>query len=987
MNSETIGRYNVVLEVITTFKKEENEALKKEAQGLQGFFEKARQSFKKVVTDESIKQNLAALNKIKLTAATIALELAKDQEKARKFIDIISQIETSKLNKVAIDAGKIENELTDLLSTVSLTDEQMQVLATNAQDVAHELGKITDSSFSELSDEIGLLTGHFLTADKELRAITDLINSGKLSGEKLEIAKKRAAELTKNIGDTREQLKNMASDTGGLDTIIEATRLTAAGFGIAQSATALFGQESEEIQKTLTKLAAIMALQNSLHEAHQLLLQNSNLKMRALAAGQAIYNFVVGKSTGSLKIFRIALASTGIGLLVLALGVLVANWDKLKNAIAENADKIFRFAKNVTTFMPPLNMLIRGIEWLYNNLNKLDNIIAGVAGSLTSFLSDIGDVIGKLGKGDFSGAYKEFKSIGANAGKAFKQGFDEATKKDEIKALVERLQKSIENNKLYADRLDALGKSSYATRKKILEDELQVLKLSNADKKEIYEKETELIELETERRKELQEHAKDIQKKTLDAEIESMEKAYLKKEIELKKTIKDEDKLNKEIEKLSLERDIAIKKAKQKRLAENTKEWLEIQSSLIDDLKKLNNLNVRIEPKIEFVPQVKIAAQYKEQIDFIIDQYQKFVDLGKLGLIDSKFAKDAQMVISILSDMGGTAESVATKHTESLEKLTDTMINNVKKSMEKGEKEIKKTFTKKLGEDLIKGLALALDIPHEKMEIFKKDMEMITSSINSMYHSAIENIDIQIEKTDVLKSKQEERVDKAAQLAEKGKVKQLQIEEERLSQLQEKREKYAKKQRALANTEIIVKNAVALANAIEAVSAGFASGNIPLGIATGIAIAAQLAAVGFAINNAFADIPTNIEGTELVQADPRYRNNKVRNGEDGYIARFDGNERIVDPQTNQALGNFPNSLLPNAVQAYKLIPHMVTVLRKQAGNNNNNNLKIESLEKKMDEVKKSIESIKIVTKFDKDGFMQQIEREYDKVKRRKIIRG
>ena len=47
----------------------------------------------------------------------------------------------------------------------------------------------------------------------------------------------------------------------------------------------------------------------------------------------AIQTTVIGTSTGAMKAFRIALASTGIGLIVIGLGLLIANFDKVKKAV------------------------------------------------------------------------------------------------------------------------------------------------------------------------------------------------------------------------------------------------------------------------------------------------------------------------------------------------------------------------------------------------------------------------------------------------------------------------------------------------------------------------------------------------------------------------------------------------------------------------------------------------------------------------------
>lgn len=50
-------------------------------------------------------------------------------------------------------------------------------------------------------------------------------------------------------------------------------------------------------------------------------------------SAQKLYTFVVGASTGGMKLFRLALAGTGIGLLVIGLGLLIANFDKVKKAV------------------------------------------------------------------------------------------------------------------------------------------------------------------------------------------------------------------------------------------------------------------------------------------------------------------------------------------------------------------------------------------------------------------------------------------------------------------------------------------------------------------------------------------------------------------------------------------------------------------------------------------------------------------------------
>lgn len=54
---------------------------------------------------------------------------------------------------------------------------------------------------------------------------------------------------------------------------------------------------------------------------------------KAASIMTAIQTTVIGTSTGAMKAFRIALASTGIGLIVIGLGLLIANFDKVKKAV------------------------------------------------------------------------------------------------------------------------------------------------------------------------------------------------------------------------------------------------------------------------------------------------------------------------------------------------------------------------------------------------------------------------------------------------------------------------------------------------------------------------------------------------------------------------------------------------------------------------------------------------------------------------------
>ena len=195
--------------------------------------------------------------------------------------------------------------------------------------------------------------------DNQAKAIDNLGKSGKsltgqlraLKGElaQLEIAGQEgteafnqllisAAKLEDQIGDTRDRVKILASDTFKFDAAVGATQALASGFETASGLAALFGAESEDLQKVIARVTAATAVANGVQQLSSLIKEESAIKTAVLTGATAAYNVVVGTSTGALKLFRIALAATGVGLLVVGLVALVENFDKLKDSIFGTSD-------------------------------------------------------------------------------------------------------------------------------------------------------------------------------------------------------------------------------------------------------------------------------------------------------------------------------------------------------------------------------------------------------------------------------------------------------------------------------------------------------------------------------------------------------------------------------------------------------------------------------------------------------------------------
>ena len=152
---------------------------------------------------------------------------------------------------------------------------------------------------------------------KELIAMAEAGQQGTDAFKRLE---QQAGELKDEIGDVNQRIKNLASDTKTIDVFVGAIQGIAAGFQIAQGAAALFGDENEDLQKAMLKVQGAMALANGVQQVANLLQKESAVMMGANTLATKAYALVVGTATGAMRAFRIALAATGIGAIVVALG-------------------------------------------------------------------------------------------------------------------------------------------------------------------------------------------------------------------------------------------------------------------------------------------------------------------------------------------------------------------------------------------------------------------------------------------------------------------------------------------------------------------------------------------------------------------------------------------------------------------------------------------------------------------------------------------
>jgi hypothetical protein len=184
----------------------------------------------------------------------------------------------------------------------------------------------------------------FKSLQHELKEIQKAMNSlsqaGKEGSDDFKLLSQRAGELKDQIGDTKARINALASDTFKLDAMTGAVEGLASGFAIVEGATALFGAENEDLQKTLVKVQGAMALLQGAQSIQNLLQKESAVYIGAMTIAQKVYNFVVGESTGAIKSFRLAMLSLGIPAIITGVALLVENWDSLTSALGSNKKEI-----------------------------------------------------------------------------------------------------------------------------------------------------------------------------------------------------------------------------------------------------------------------------------------------------------------------------------------------------------------------------------------------------------------------------------------------------------------------------------------------------------------------------------------------------------------------------------------------------------------------------------------------------------------------
>jgi len=275
---------------------------------------------------------------------------------------------------------------------------------------------------------------------------------------------------------------------------------------------------------------------------------------RAAAIAQGFYTTVVGTSTGAMKLFRIALVSTGIGAIVVGLGLLIANFDKVKKVVLNLVPELALVGEFITGIVQAVTDFVGVTSDASRELEKLGEQANATLEKNKFFLDAYGDKYDEYTKRKIEANNKYAEHV-----KAINE--DETLSEEEklirLKILRERANRDIADAE--NDRNEMLAKKRKEAQEKIDEENKKIAEKEKAEREKRAEEEKKRLE---EAKKKAQEDAQalnDFIIKVNNAETENKElnRAY-QQEI-LDKAVQDFE--NAEIKRTETEQAEANKRA------------------------------------------------------------------------------------------------------------------------------------------------------------------------------------------------------------------------------------------------------------------------------------------------------------------------------------------------------------------------------------------------------------------------------------------
>lgn len=247
------------------------------------------------------------------------------------------RVDTAELDTLEAAIAGAKDEFDQLAQIIDFVEGKLADLDPNSQEFQDlsqvvETGRQILEQFGNEEEEVAKKGVSMRTRLREIKtALQEMEDAGQDGTEQFQALQVEAAQLEDQIGDTNARIRVLASDTKNLDFGIAALRGVASAFGVVEGSAALFGLRTEEVQASIQRLTAIMNVLNGLQELQNLLQKQSivnivgqNIATKAYTLSQRILGATLGTTAAQSRALNAALLTTGIGALVVGIGILIS---------------------------------------------------------------------------------------------------------------------------------------------------------------------------------------------------------------------------------------------------------------------------------------------------------------------------------------------------------------------------------------------------------------------------------------------------------------------------------------------------------------------------------------------------------------------------------------------------------------------------------------------------------------------------------------
>ena len=518
--------------------------------------------------------------------------------------------------------------------------KQIQELDAAYKEAKESTGRFQDSvgNYEKATASLVEQAGEFKKGVGELEdQLALLISQGvDPTSEQFQELAKQAGEAKRAVNEAAATVDAYASSAKGLSSVINVGESLTAAFGTATGVMSMFGVSGEEVAEQIARLQGVMATLQSLQVLQENitkkgtatnLLYSKVMKMLGLdhkqnaaalateTAAQGASTVATGAATVATKTFSKALIATGIGAIVVLLGLLIANFSEIK-------------------------------DWFLKLIAPIDGFkaaLTGIGSVITNYIVAPFKALFKLMKGDFSGAVDEFK-----------KGFDvmgnyaEGKNKQIVKDTEERNRKFVEGALATTDALIKNNEAKYGSDYKYTEQGKKLydkyfayqLHLYKGDKEKYAEIQREKWAYDREYNEKLKETEK---KKAEDAKkaAETAKKAADERKKALEDYKKSLDSFNKETYALSIANEEKLITAQKK--AAKTSDEMALAYAKEAELLKQKNEDEKKKVEEQYNELIKKAEKLKQDTTKITEaknaRIKELEEKQKVDLIDLETEK------------------------------------------------------------------------------------------------------------------------------------------------------------------------------------------------------------------------------------------------------------------------------------------------------------------------------------------------------------